>query len=1346
MIRSLIALLCTFFFIAPAIASETWFLDEQVSSGGSCDVSNHSIAVDHRGWVHMTWFVTSSQGDSVYYRCIQDTVIAPVVNLGPGRDPKIAVDHTGTPHVVWVYRDIPNGDDVIYATADSSGWNAEAVYLDDVEAQLPVVAVDAFGTRQVAWRQLTEFGYKVLLSENTGSGWSEPVLPYPTGPNQTQPRLVSDGLGRLHLAWSEQSVVAYGYRDAFGWSDRVYPAGTTDAHFDMTVDSGGAVHFVYVIPRSGSGTDIAYVSFDGKNWSSQIKLTDTAGGKSHATIVADLLGNLRVVWSDTTFGPSEILYLQRTGDTWGDATRLTVAGSSTDPCVGVGPDLRPHVLWRDDRTGTWQIWYKTSDDIDPPVIEMMEPVRGPKGVHVPIVLTGSSFVRPVSVALGYQNVTIDGVWSNRIEATVDLAGGEPGIYDVMVTNPDGQTSVLPLAFEAYEVFWSEPDPIFESIATAEEPDIAVDSMNRVHAVWRGWRDGTADIYYATRDGDTWSAPVTLAGTESSWEPSIALDANDDVHLLWRDSRTGPSYIFHRLLVDGVWTEPDTLSNVDARNQCVAADDGGGIHVAWAEDVGGGGADVIYRQWHQGTWSEREVVTADAFSYADNPYLAVASTGLAHLTWSDSRSGSTEIYYASRSDDWSVAERLSYSSVNSVHPAVAMDAYGEPIVVWTDQISSVDLYSSVRRNGFWSVPQQITNAQSESDRACLTRDPFGIVHLCWQDFRESGHSHVYHETWDGTGWSPELRVSVSGYQERTPRLVADHTGKLHLVLQGIDEEQSIAYLTRLPLYVPEPPAVSSVLPSEVENFGTQVVTILGSNFQPPLEVSIVGDGGELAHTQTLATATQIDLLFDLTRVPVGSWSVVVTNYDGQVDTLEAGLETTQSPWSDEVHLTDDPALSSLGYNAAKAIARDHMGGLHCFWYDSRDGNQEIYWSESPSGIGWGPPTRLTIAPGISAYPATAATDDRVAVAWHDARSGVATIYVKERAGIVWSADQQLTTGPAPALHPSIAAADGRFHLVWQDGRDGNWEIYYAERSSEWTAPVRLTVNNASSLHPCILAREDGTLWVVWMDDRDGNWEVYSKRFDGSSWSEDERVTTDAADSFYPTLAATGSDVHVVWQDYRDGDWNIYRRRLNVAESTIQVTNDPSSSQHPTAAGTPDGTLHLMWSDDRFGTPQILYESVGPGGSSLTHRVTSSWNEATLPSLIAGQNGDLDLVWRDSRDGNREIYHLGRRPTVEPSVVAQESLELVLGARVQPNPVRGHAAFHLSAPASGPATFWLVDAAGRRVRRLLDGQLMVGQTLLSWDGKDDWGNEVPSGVYFYRLKVAGSEVGGRVIRVR
>ena len=58
----------------------------------------------------------------------------------------------------------------------------------------------------------------------------------------------------------------------------------------------------------------------------------------------------------------------------------------------------------------------------------------------------------------------------------------------------------------------------------------------------------------------------------------------------------------------------------------------------------------------------------------------------------------------------------------------------------------------------------------------------------------------------------------------------------------------------------------------------------------------------------------------------------------------------------------------------------------------------------------------------------------------------------------------------------------------------------------------------------------------------------------------------------------------------------------------------------------------------------------------------------------------------------------------------------------------------------------DVMGRRIRTLADNELPAGETGLSWDGRDQGGSLVGSGLYFASLTAAGSRQTVRVPLIR
>ena len=71
---------------------------------------------------------------------------------------------------------------------------------------------------------------------------------------------------------------------------------------------------------------------------------------------------------------------------------------------------------------------------------------------------------------------------------------------------------------------------------------------------------------------------------------------------------------------------------------------------------------------------------------------------------------------------------------------------------------------------------------------------------------------------------------------------------------------------------------------------------------------------------------------------------------------------------------------------------------------------------------------------------------------------------------------------------------------------------------------------------------------------------------------------------------------------------------------------------------------------------------------------------------------------------------------------------------PNPFNPSTEIEFTLSIAGRARLEIYDMLGREVRRLLDGPIDPGRYAITWDGKNDIGQDVPSGTYFYRLTSA------------
>lgn len=84
--------------------------------------------------------------------------------------------------------------------------------------------------------------------------------------------------------------------------------------------------------------------------------------------------------------------------------------------------------------------------------------------------------------------------------------------------------------------------------------------------------------------------------------------------------------------------------------------------------------------------------------------------------------------------------------------------------------------------------------------------------------------------------------------------------------------------------------------------------------------------------------------------------------------------------------------------------------------------------------------------------------------------------------------------------------------------------------------------------------------------------------------------------------------------------------------------------------------------------------------------------------------------------------------------------------RPNPFGGATELSFSLPQPTSVKLQVLDVAGRAIKTVTDGQWSAGRHDFTWDGTDEGGNAVASGVYFYRLQANGQDETKRMTLTR
>ena len=129
---------------------------------------------------------------------------------------------------------------------------------------------------------------------------------------------------------------------------------------------------------------------------------------------------------------------------------------------------------------------------------------------------------------------------------------------------------------------------------------------------------------------------------------------------------------------------------------------------------------------------------------------------------------------------------------------------------------------------------------------------------------------------------------------------------------------------------------------------------------------------------------------------------------------------------------------------------------------------------------------------------------------------------------------------------------------------------------------------------------------------------------------------------------------------------------------------------------------------------------PYGSRRTRREKAVYNVAEAVSCEA--DGTVGTIREPSILSTKGIAF-----QVAGNVPAKSSL-----SQNYPNPFNPMTTIEYSLPEQSQVKFEVFNVLGQRVKTLADIVQPAGRHRIVWDGKDDQGKDVASGIYFYRLE--------------
>jgi len=388
-----------------------------------------------------------------------------------------------------------------------------------------------------------------------------------------------------------------------------------------------------------------------------------------------------------------------TSDPDWDGTKPEKISGSADalqPDIASSPSGQVAVVWRDNRSGQWNVYAMVSDD------------NGHKwsGVEVVTVTATADIPEMPDVLIAGDRVFVG--W--REQAT----GPSYAIYEAEITG------TLPLDVRRV------PDTLAVRQASSR-PRLAAGG-GRLHVVYNGGDETAPDILYAVRPLTATAWPTatvmyTHTGARGSWYPALAVGPDEQtLHVVWEErvseSQWTAMYMSGTLNSTGVdWSPVITLSTAieQATWPDIVTDSSGNLHIVFGE-VGAGGYseqyvnymryDTVDRQWTDAGRIDPGPVdvntTSPTFSAPRLALLEQNDQFKACVAWHGFRQDDPEAEEVllrcspDGADNWSSTKTESVSRSSdkehqgqsgwfvSIWPSITFDASGQLHVVWQER--------------------------------------------------------------------------------------------------------------------------------------------------------------------------------------------------------------------------------------------------------------------------------------------------------------------------------------------------------------------------------------------------------------------------------------------------------------------------------------------------------------------------------------------------------------------------------------------------------------------------------------------------------------------------------------
>lgn len=205
------------------------------------------------------------------------------------------------------------------------------------------------------------------------------------------------------------------------------------------------------------------------------------------------------------------------------------------------------------------------------------------------------------------------------------------------------------------------------------------------------------------------------------------------------------------------------------------------------------------------------------------------------------------------------------------------------------------------------------------------------------------------------------------------------------------------------------------------------------------------------------------------------------------------------------------------------------------------------------------------------------------------------------------------------------------------------------------------------------------------------------------------------------------------------WHNMKRGLYI-HSTGAIKTVYNGSEHSTGDELPvSGTYDLKIELGSDGVVHFAIDDVSDYTNALSNFAPPVWSDTTHWDLASEYHIQINVY-----STNTKVYDVWDSPQIPTSVADLPSIGLFL--QNYPNPFNPRTTMSFMLPANVYAEMKIYDVKGRLVKTLLGKTMEAGRHTLTWEGKDNRGLSVPSGIYFCKLTAGNDSETRKIIVIR